>query len=125
MVNEVALVLLWGLFGPGIALVYMAAGLAVAIVGGLVIGRLRMERYVEDYVWALQGTGGHGDRDQADLGGSGPRRLVATRRTSSGGSCPTSSSGSGSARSSTASCRPSSSSRSADPATRWRSRSSS
>ena len=58
MVNEVALVLLWGLFGPGIALVYMAAGLAVAILGGLLIGRLRMERYVEDYVWALQGTGG-------------------------------------------------------------------
>ena len=58
MVNEVALVLLWGLFGPGIALVYMAAGLTVAIIGGLVIGRLRMERYVEDYVWALQGKGG-------------------------------------------------------------------
>ena len=58
MVNEVALVLLWGLFGPAIALVYMAAGLTVAIVGGLVIGKLRMERYVEDYVWALQGKGG-------------------------------------------------------------------
>jgi uncharacterized membrane protein YraQ (UPF0718 family) len=58
MVNEVALVLLWGLFGPAIALVYMAAGLSVAIVGGLVIGRLGMERYVEDYVWALQGKGG-------------------------------------------------------------------
>ena len=58
MVNEVALVLLWGLFGPGVALVYMAAGLTVAILGGLVIGRLRMERYVEDYVWALQGKGG-------------------------------------------------------------------
>ena len=58
MVNEVALVLLWGLFGPGIALVYMAAGLTVAILGGLVIGKLQMERYVEDYVWALQGQGG-------------------------------------------------------------------
>ncbi len=58
MVNEVALVLLWGLFGPGVALVYMAAGLLVAIVGGLLIGKLHMERYVEDYVWALQGTGG-------------------------------------------------------------------
>ena len=55
MVNEVALVMLWGLFGPGIALTYMAAGLIVAIVGGLVIGRLGLERYVEDYVWALQG----------------------------------------------------------------------
>jgi uncharacterized membrane protein YraQ (UPF0718 family) len=60
MVNEVALVLLWGLFGPGIALVYMAAGLVVAIVGGLVIGRLGLERYVEDYVWAMQGTTGPG-----------------------------------------------------------------
>jgi hypothetical protein len=58
MVNEVALVLLWGLFGPGIAVVYMAAGLTVAIVGGLLIGKLGMERYVEDYVWALQGSGG-------------------------------------------------------------------
>ncbi len=58
MVNEVALVLLWGLFGPGIALVYMAAGLLVAIIGGLVIGKLGLERYVEDYVWALQGKGG-------------------------------------------------------------------
>jgi uncharacterized membrane protein YraQ (UPF0718 family) len=58
MVNEVALVLLWGLFGPGIALVYMGAGLTVAIVGGLVIGKLRMERFVEDYVWALHGKGG-------------------------------------------------------------------
>ncbi len=55
MVNEVALVLLWGLFGPGIALAYMAAGLAVAVVGGLVIGRLGLERYVEDYVWELGG----------------------------------------------------------------------
>jgi hypothetical protein len=55
MVNEVALVMLWGLFGPAIALAYMAAGLTVAIVGGLVIGRLNLERYVEDYVWELQG----------------------------------------------------------------------
>ena len=54
MVNEVALVMLWGLFGPVIALAYMAAGLTVAVVGGLVIGRLGLERYVEEYVWKLQ-----------------------------------------------------------------------
>ncbi|TAJ99241.1 MAG: permease [Chloroflexota bacterium] len=54
MVNEVALVLLWGLFGPGIALAYMAAGLGVAIVAGLVIGRLGLERHVEDYVWKIR-----------------------------------------------------------------------
>ena len=57
MVNEVALVLLWGLFGPVVALVYMAAGLTVAMLGGLAIGKLHMERFVEDYVWALQGKG--------------------------------------------------------------------
>ena len=54
MVNEVALVLLWGLFGWKIALVYIGTGLLVAIVAGIVIGRLRMEKYVEDYVWQMQ-----------------------------------------------------------------------
>jgi uncharacterized protein len=58
MVNEVALVLLWGLFGPGIALAYMVAGLTVAILAGLVIGRLGLERYVEDYVWQIRAGGG-------------------------------------------------------------------
>ena len=55
MVNEVALVLLWGLFGPGIALAYMAAGLAVAVLAGLIIGRLGLERFVEGYVWEIRG----------------------------------------------------------------------
>jgi hypothetical protein len=58
MVNEVALVLLWGLFGPGIALAYMAAGLSVAVVAGLVIGRLGLERYVEAYVWRIRAGAG-------------------------------------------------------------------
>ena len=61
MVNEVALVLLWGLFGPGIALAYMGAGLAVAVVSGLLIGRLGLERYVEDYVWKIHAGGAIGD----------------------------------------------------------------
>jgi uncharacterized membrane protein YraQ (UPF0718 family) len=56
MVNEVALVLLWGLFGPPIALAYMASGLAVAIVAGLLIGRLGLERFVEDYVWQVHAS---------------------------------------------------------------------
>jgi hypothetical protein len=58
MVNEVALVLLWGLFGPGIALAYMGAGLTVAVLAGLLIGRLGLERYVEDYVWKLRVSAG-------------------------------------------------------------------
>ena len=54
MVNEVALVLLFGMFGWKVALLYMAMGLLVAIVAGMVIGRLRMERYLEDWVQQMQ-----------------------------------------------------------------------
>jgi uncharacterized membrane protein YraQ (UPF0718 family) len=50
MVNEVALTLLFGLFGWRIALLYLALGLAVAIVAGWIIGRLRMEACIEDWV---------------------------------------------------------------------------
>jgi hypothetical protein len=50
MVNEVALALLFGLFGWKIALLYMSLGLTVAIVAGWVIGRLKMEAYLEDWV---------------------------------------------------------------------------
>lgn len=67
MVNEIAIVLLWGLFGPGIAIAYMAAGLTVAILAGLVIGRLRLERYVEEYVWKVR-AGGHGIEVRLTMG---------------------------------------------------------
>lgn len=50
MVNEVALALLFGLFGWKIALLYMGLGLTVAIVAGWIIGRLKMEAYLEDWV---------------------------------------------------------------------------
>jgi len=51
MVNEVALVLLFGLFGWKVAAIYLSTGLAIAIVSGWVIGRLRMEKHVEDWVY--------------------------------------------------------------------------
>jgi len=54
MVNEVALIMLWGLFGWKIALIYIGTGLAVAIFAGMAIGKLKMERYVQDYVWQMQ-----------------------------------------------------------------------
>jgi len=50
MVNEVALTLLFGLFGWKIALLYLGLGLAIAVVAGWVIGRLKMEAYLEDWV---------------------------------------------------------------------------
>ncbi len=54
MVNEVALVLLFGLFGWKIAAIYLFTGLIVAIFAGIIIGKLNMERYVADYVWEIR-----------------------------------------------------------------------
>ena len=51
MVNEIALVLLYGLFGWRVALLYVSTGLLIAIVAGWVIGRLRVERLVEPWVY--------------------------------------------------------------------------
>ncbi|MEI6385192.1 MAG: permease [Spirochaetota bacterium] len=53
MVNEVALVMLWGLFGWKIALLYIGSGLVVAIVSGAIIGRLHLEKWVEEYVYRI------------------------------------------------------------------------
>ncbi len=50
MVNEVALTLLFGMFGWKVASLYLGLGLSVAIVAGWVIGRLKMEAYLEDWV---------------------------------------------------------------------------
>jgi uncharacterized membrane protein YraQ (UPF0718 family) len=53
MVNEIALVLLFGLFGWKVALLYMGTGLAIAIVSGWILGRMRLERWVEGWVYQL------------------------------------------------------------------------
>ena len=54
MINEIALVLLLGMFGWKIALLYISTGLAIAMSAGWVIGKLRMERYVESWVYENQ-----------------------------------------------------------------------
>ncbi|HEY3415778.1 MAG TPA: permease, partial [Armatimonadota bacterium] len=54
MVNEIALVLLYGLFGWKVAALYLGTGLFIAIVAGWVIGRLGMEKHVEEWVYAAQ-----------------------------------------------------------------------
>ena len=59
MVNEIALVLLYGLFGWKVAAIYLGTGLGIAIVAGWTIGRLQMESHVEQWVYATkQGVGG-------------------------------------------------------------------
>lgn len=54
MINEVALVLLFGLFGWETALLYASTGLIIAIVSGWVIGRLKVERFVEEWVYEIK-----------------------------------------------------------------------
>jgi uncharacterized membrane protein YraQ (UPF0718 family) len=58
MINEVALVLLFGLLGWKVALLYLSTGLLIAIVCGWVIGRLRLERWVEPWVYKISGAPG-------------------------------------------------------------------
>jgi uncharacterized membrane protein YraQ (UPF0718 family) len=58
MINEVAIVLLFGLFGWEIALIYVVTGLIIAITAGWVIGRLHLEKWVEPWVFELK-AGAH------------------------------------------------------------------
>ena len=57
-INEVAVIMLFGLFGWKVAALYIASGLVIAIFAGVVIGRLKMERYVEDFVWQIKSGAG-------------------------------------------------------------------
>jgi uncharacterized membrane protein YraQ (UPF0718 family) len=53
MVNEIAVVLLWGLLGWKLAALYIGTGLFVAILSGIIIGKLRLEKWVEEYVYKI------------------------------------------------------------------------
>ena len=54
MINEVALVLLFGLFGWKTALLYASTGWLIAIFSGWVIGKLKVERFVEEWVYEIK-----------------------------------------------------------------------
>lgn len=82
MVNEVALTLLFGLFGWQVALLYLGLGLSVAIVAGWTIGRLKMEAHLEDWVRDMPKTsaqfedGGMTLADRLDGGFAAVRQIV-------------------------------------------------
>ena len=54
MINEVAAVILIGVLGWELALLYVLAGLVVAWFGGIAMQAFRPERWVEDYVWKIR-----------------------------------------------------------------------
>ena len=58
MINEVAVILLYGMFGWKVAAIYIGTGLAIAIIAGWIIGKLKLEHWVEEWVYATKvGTG--------------------------------------------------------------------
>lgn len=54
MIDLASLMLLMSFFGTKIGITYVAVGVVIAIIGGVVIQRLNMEKYVESYVWAAE-----------------------------------------------------------------------
>ncbi len=66
MVNEVAVVLLWGLFGLKVTLMYVGFGVLVAIASGSLIGLLKLEKWVEPFVWELQKARQEQNTDEGD-----------------------------------------------------------
>jgi uncharacterized membrane protein YraQ (UPF0718 family) len=83
MVNEVALVLLFGLFGWKVASLYLGTGLVIAMLAGWVIGRLKLEHWVESWVYKTATPGGQpGDDtplswgDRVDFGKAAVKDIV-------------------------------------------------
>lgn len=74
MINEVAAVLLVGILGWKLAALYVAAGLVVAYIGGVVMERFRPDRWVEAYVWKIQM--GQTARAKADTSLAGRHRYA-------------------------------------------------
>lgn len=75
MINEVAVVLLLGLVGPAVTMLYVATGLTIAIAAGWVIGRLHLEHQVEGWVHTVRVGGAAPEAPQ-----TGMDRLAAARQ---------------------------------------------
>ncbi|MDD4921154.1 MAG: permease [Bacteroidales bacterium] len=63
MINEVAVIMLFGLFGWKVAAIYVLTGLTIAIIAGWVIGQLKLEHWVQDWVYATK-MGNDGESDE-------------------------------------------------------------
>jgi uncharacterized membrane protein YraQ (UPF0718 family) len=74
MINEVAVILLFGMFGWKVALIYVLTGLVIAITAGWIIGKLKLEKWVEEWVYKAK-MGAASDSEEklsiADRIGSG------------------------------------------------------
>jgi len=64
MINEVAVILLYGMFGWKVAAIYIGTGLAIAIITGWIIGKLKLEHWVEEWVYATKLGEGDGEDEK-------------------------------------------------------------
>ena len=76
LINEVAAAMLFAMFGWQIALIYIVSGLIIAIVAGIIIGRLHLESEVEEFVWKCKMY------EQADKEMTGRERLIFAKNES-------------------------------------------
>jgi len=63
LINEVAIILLFGLFGWKVTLIYVGTGLTIAMAAGWLIGKLKLEGWVQDWVYQVQ-TGNSDDNTE-------------------------------------------------------------
>lgn len=61
MINEVAIVLLLGMFGWKVMLIYIATGLFIAILSGYIIGKLKLEKYIAEWVFQVKANQEEGE----------------------------------------------------------------
>ncbi|MHB8163319.1 MAG: permease [Methanoregula sp.] len=69
LINEIAAAMLLAMFGWQIALIYIVSGLVIAIVAGIIIGRLHLEGEVEEFVYKCK------MHEQADKEMTGKERI--------------------------------------------------
>jgi uncharacterized protein len=67
MINEVAVILLFGLFGWKVATIYIVTGLVIAITAGWVIGKLKLEKHVESWVYEIKADQAEGEGEKIQL----------------------------------------------------------
>lgn len=64
LINEVALILLVGLFGWKVALIYVITGLSIAIIAGFVLEKLKLQKYVADWVFEVKSNQSHNQEEK-------------------------------------------------------------
>jgi len=79
MVNEIALVMLFGMFGWKVAALYLATGLTIAILSGFILGRMKLERFVEPWVYESMQAGASYEKELLGFTGRVGKGLDAVK----------------------------------------------